>query len=571
MDGLLHESPVKVKIVRGPPVKKNQVNEYPAIGNQVNGSPAIENQVNGSPAIENQVNGSPAIENQVNGSPAIENQVNGSPAIENQVNGSPAIENQVNGSPATENQANGSPATENQANGSPATENQANGSPATENQANGSPATENQANGSPATENQANGSPATENQANGSPATENQANGSPATENQANGSPATENQANGSPVQEKQISGVSKCIITYLSDHAFKISFPIEEFEYFPKFLASNECRPLCSTWKVTVYMYPPRSVGAFLLRVKLTRLDHRPSDIKACMVVAITDNQNNEICKMKNDSTFFPDNCIVSATMCTRVPCGKDWPKPNCSLNVEVSTYNCCKDTSDLCLFGKFDIYVKPPTPEMNAIQLQSDLLSAYDSGLLEDVEISHLGDIIKASKFILGARTTYFFHRFEDKRMKDGIHEFHKFYGARTIKAFLNFLYTEWLEEDLTLDMIIQLRQISFYYGVNSLWDLCEDLLISNMNLDTWYTIYGLTYLFEDPLLKKNVHKFVRDHEKEISSRTDWKDRLKQKDRLYTELCLEHRYIINLELKDQAAKKEQEAKTAAEAQQAK
>ncbi|GFY70352.1 hypothetical protein TNIN_440861 [Trichonephila inaurata madagascariensis] len=277
----------------------------------------------------------------------------------------------------------------------------------------------------------------------------------------------------------------------------------------------------------------------------------------------------------MKNDSTFFPDNCIVSATMCTRVPCGKNWSEPNYSLNVDVqvSTYGCCKDTSDLSLYGKFDIYVKPPTHEMNLIQLQSDLLSAYDSGLLEDVEISHLGEIIQASKFILGARTAYFFNRFEDKRMKNGIHEFHKYYGARTIKAFLHFLYTEWLEEDLTLDMIIELRQISFYYGVNSLWDLCEDLLISNINLDTWCTIYELTYLFEDPLLKKNVHKFVKDHEQEISSRTDWKDRLKLKDRLYTELCLEHGYIINLELKDQAAKKEKEAKAAkeAEAQQAK
>ncbi|GFY70353.1 hypothetical protein TNIN_440871 [Trichonephila inaurata madagascariensis] len=128
----------------------------------------------------------------------------------------------------------------------------------------GPPVKGKQPSGSLAKGKQPSGSLAKGKQPSGSLAKGKQPSGSLAKGKQPSGSLAKGKQPSGSLVKEKQITGVSECIITYLSDHAFKISFPIEELKHFPKFLASNECRPLCSTWKMTVHMHPPKVLVIF-------------------------------------------------------------------------------------------------------------------------------------------------------------------------------------------------------------------------------------------------------------------------------------------------------------------
>ncbi|GFT08260.1 hypothetical protein NPIL_645781 [Nephila pilipes] len=352
-------------------------------------------------------------------------------------------------------------------------------------------------------------------------------------------------------IKERNPSGVSECTINYLSDHTFQISFPVTEFQSFPKLLTSNACHPLCSTWKTVVHMNYPNSKGTLPLRVKLVRLDHRPHVVKACTVVSMLDNEELSICEMKNDTAYFTDKCIASSTMCTHVPF-KDWWKPNCKsqVHIVVSTYGCCVETTDENHNDQFNkMFLKPPTAEMNAIQLQSDLQSAYDSGSHEDVEISHAGKTIGANKFMMVTRLPFGFD-FDSERVNG--HEFNPNYGARIISAFLRYLHTGWLEEDLSTNMVIKLLDISQYYTCEPLYSLCENLLISNINADNWSTIVSLCHLNDNSRIYDAVNAFLRKNKRQIASRTDWKEKIIPLERLFKDLCMRHPFLLNIMLQD-------------------
>lgn len=149
-----------------------------------------------------------------------------------------------------------------------------------------------------------------------------------------------------------------------------------------------------------------------------------------------------------------------------------------------------------------------------------QGEVLASLKNCLHDDEEIKDITFIIqnkklRAHKTILMIRSEYFRKMFQNdwvERKKEGIYiEDFTFEG---FSAFIDYLYTGTMTDNLSFDVTVDLLQISDCYRELKLKGLCEEVLKDKIQITNCAYLYEIAIKFQAKLLRTGCAQFSAHH---------------------------------------------------------